>query len=45
MAAATAMAAPALLERIRAASEGPLLLVKGPEVARLLPRSRAALLP
>jgi hypothetical protein len=37
MAAATTMAAPALLERIRAASDGPLLLVKGPEVARLYP--------
>lgn len=37
MAAATAMAAPALLERIRTATEGPLLLVKGPEVARLYP--------
>ena len=32
-----AMAAPALLERIRTATEGPLLLVKGPEVARLYP--------
>ena len=37
MAAATAMAAPALLERTRTATEGPLLLVKGPEVARLYP--------
>ena len=31
--------APLLLERIRAICEGPLLLFKGPEVARLYPGS------
>jgi hypothetical protein len=36
-AAATAMAAPALLERIRAETDGPLLLMKGPELARRYP--------
>lgn len=29
--------APPLLERIRAACDGPLVLVKGPEIARLYP--------
>jgi hypothetical protein len=37
MAAATAMAAPALLERVRAATDEPLLLMKGPVLARLYP--------
>jgi Uncharacterised nucleotidyltransferase len=37
LAAAAALAVPVLLERVRAASDGPLLVIKGPEVARLYP--------
>jgi hypothetical protein len=36
-AAVTSLAAPALLARVRAAADGPLLLVKGPDVARYYP--------
>ena len=36
-AAVTALAAPALLARVRAATDGPLVLVKGPDAARYYP--------
>ena len=37
LSAAAALAAPVLLERVRAASDGPLVLFKGPQIARLYP--------
>lgn len=37
LARATALAAPALLQRIRSTLDGPIILIKGPEIARLYP--------
>ena len=37
LSAAATLAAPVLLERVRAASDGPLVLFKGPRIARLYP--------